>query len=51
MGKPRHLRLDVTLAGLRLELRRSSALDALVAELQITEEVVARKEVEDSAAE
>jgi len=40
-----------TIEGLRLELRRSSALDALVAELQITEEVVARKEVEDSAAE
>ena len=40
-----------TIEGLRMELRRSSALDALVDELQITEEVVARKEVEDSAAE
>lgn len=37
--------------GLRLDLRRSLALDKLVSELEVTEEAVARKEVEESADE
>jgi trigger factor len=35
--------------GLRLELRRNLALDKLVSELEVTEQIVARKEVEESA--
>jgi trigger factor len=53
--KPAALRKEIedegTIEGLRLELRRSLALDKLVSDLEVTEETVARKEVEESADE
>ncbi|MFQ5892977.1 MAG: trigger factor, partial [Nitrospinota bacterium] len=41
---------ESVVAGLKTDLRRSLALDAILAELEVTEVVVARKEVEESAA-